>query len=103
MMENPSMHLVLKDTEGFGNLIPGSEVASMNEPLKPGESGVSEFIPTEPGTYYYIYYGSRSQNAREWLAKIVVTGAGADSCNTTNWCVTRLYFLTLLKVMILEL
>ena len=45
---------VTKDTEGFGNLIPGSEVASMNEPLKPGESGVSEFIPTEPGTYYYI-------------------------------------------------
>ena len=45
---------VTKDTEGFSNLIPGSEVASMNEPLKPGESGVSEFIPTEPGTYYYI-------------------------------------------------
>ena len=35
---------VTKDTEGFSNLIPGSEVASMNEPLKPGESGVSESV-----------------------------------------------------------
>ena len=45
---------VTADTEGFGNLYPGSEVASANAPLKPGESGTSEWIPTEPGTYYYI-------------------------------------------------
>jgi len=31
-----------------------SAVASPNSPLKPGEGGTSEFIPGEPGTYYYI-------------------------------------------------
>ena len=69
---------VTKDTEGFANLIPGSEVASMNEPLKPGESGVSEFIPTEPGTYYYICTvpGHRMQGM---VGEIVVSGAGAPA------------------------
>ena len=69
---------VTKDTEGFSNLIPGSEVASMNEPLKPGESGVSEFIPTEPGTYYYICTvpGHRMQGM---VGEIVVSGAGAPA------------------------
>ena len=69
---------VTKDTEGFSNLIPGSEVASMNEPLKPGESGVSEFIPTEPGTYYYICTvpGHRMQGM---VGEIVVTGAGTPA------------------------
>ena len=69
---------VTKDTEGVSNLIPGSEVASMNEPLKPGESGVSEFIPTEPGTYYYICTvpGHRMQGM---VGEIVVTGAGAPA------------------------
>ena len=69
---------VTKDTEGFSNLIPGSEVPSMNEPLKPGESGVSEFIPTEPGTYYYICTvpGHRMQGM---VGEIVVTGAGAPA------------------------
>ncbi len=73
---------VTKDTEGFGNLIPGSEVASMNEPLKPGESGVSEFIPTEPGTYYYICTvpGHRMQGM---VGEIVITGAGAPAPVTT--------------------
>ena len=27
---------------------------SPNNPLKPGESGTSEFVPAEEGTYYYI-------------------------------------------------
>ena len=69
---------VTKDTEGFSNLIPGAEVASMNEPLKPGESGVSEFIPTEPGTYYYICTvpGHRMQGM---VGEIIVTGAGAPA------------------------
>ena len=69
---------VTKDTEGFSNLIPGSEVASMNEPLKPGDSGVAEFIPTEPGTYYYICTvpGHRMQGM---VGEIVVTGAGAPA------------------------
>jgi nitrite reductase (NO-forming) len=45
---------VTKDTEGFGGLIPGSEVATPSNPLKPGESGSSEFVAGEEGTYYYI-------------------------------------------------
>ena len=45
---------VTKDTEGFGGLIPGSEVGSPSNPLKPGESGSAKFIAGEEGTYYYI-------------------------------------------------
>ena len=45
---------VTKDTEGFGGIIPGSEIATASNPLKPGESGTSEFIPSEEGIYYYI-------------------------------------------------
>ena len=45
---------VTKDTEGFGGIIPGSEVASPSNPLKAGESGTSEFIAGEEGIYYYI-------------------------------------------------
>jgi len=40
--------------EGFGGIVPGSDVASGSNPLKPGEGGVSEFIPGEEGIYYYI-------------------------------------------------
>ena len=45
---------VTKDAEGFGGIIPGSEVATASSPLKSGESGSSEFIAGEEGTYYYI-------------------------------------------------
>ena len=45
---------VTLDEEGFGGLFPGTEVASPSNPFKPGEGGNSEFIPGEPGTYYYI-------------------------------------------------
>ncbi len=45
---------VTKDAEGFGGIIPGSEVASASNPLKAGESGSAEFIAGEEGTYYYI-------------------------------------------------
>ena len=34
--------------------VPGSEIASPNNPIKPGEGGQSEFIPGKEGTYYYI-------------------------------------------------
>jgi len=69
---------VTADTEGFGNLFAGSEVASANAPLKPGESGTSEWIPTEPGTYYYICTvpGHRMQGM---VGEIVVSGAGAPA------------------------
>ena len=45
---------VTADEEGFGGLFPGSEVAAAASPLKAGESGSSEFVPAEEGTYYYI-------------------------------------------------
>ncbi len=45
---------VTKDTEGFGGIIPGSEVASASNPLKPTEGGSSEFIAGEEGIFYYI-------------------------------------------------
>jgi len=45
---------VTLNEEGFGGILGNSAVASPNSPLKPGEGGTSEFIPGEPGTYYYI-------------------------------------------------
>ncbi|MEX0861661.1 plastocyanin/azurin family copper-binding protein [Nitrosopumilus sp.] len=45
---------VTADDEGFGGIIPGSEVATASNPLKPGQSGSSEFIAGEEGIYYYI-------------------------------------------------
>jgi len=45
---------VTKSDEGFTGIIPGSEVASANNPLKPGESGSVTFVAGAPGTYYYI-------------------------------------------------
>ena len=45
---------VTLDDEGFGGILSGTDVAAPNNPLKPGEGGTSEFIPGEPGTYYYI-------------------------------------------------
>ena len=49
------MHLVLHKTlKVSAGVIPGSEIAAPTNPLKPGESGTSEFIAGEEGTYYYI-------------------------------------------------
>jgi len=45
---------VTLNEEGFGGILSGTDVAAPNNPLKPGEGGTSEFIPGEPGTYYYI-------------------------------------------------
>ena len=45
---------VTKETEGFGGIIPSSEIGSASKPLKPGEGGQSSFIPGKEGTYYYI-------------------------------------------------
>ena len=69
---------VTKDTEGWDNLIPGSEVASMNNPLKPGESGTATFVPAEAGEYYYICTipGHRAQGM---VGTIVVGEAQASS------------------------
>jgi len=45
---------VTLNEEGFGGILSGTDVAAANNPLKPGEGGTSQFIPGEPGTYYYI-------------------------------------------------
>ena len=69
---------VTLDTEGFAGIIADSEIASANAPLKPGESGTSEFIPSEPGTYYYICTvpGHRMQGM---VGEIIVSGAAAPA------------------------
>ncbi len=67
---------VTADEEGFGGIFAGSEVASPNNPLKPGESGTSEFVPAEEGTYYYICTvpGHREQGM---VGEIIVGAAQA--------------------------
>ncbi len=45
---------VTQDEQGYEGIISGSEIASMSNPLKPGQSGTSTFVPTEAGQYYYI-------------------------------------------------
>ena len=68
---------VTKDTEGFGGIIPGSEIGSASSPLKNGESGTSEFIAGEEGTYYYICTvpGHREQGM---VGEIIVGPAQGD-------------------------
>ena len=63
--------------EGFEGIFPGSEIAAATNPLKPGEGGSSEFIPMEPGTYYYICTvpGHRMQG----MVGEIVVGEGASS------------------------
>ena len=65
---------VTADTEGFGGIFPGSEVASPANPLKSGESGTSEFIAGEEGVFYYICTvpGHREQGM---VGKIIVGDA----------------------------
>ena len=68
---------VTKAEEGFAGIIPGTEVTSANNPLKPGQSGMSEFIPSEEGTYYYICTvpGHRDQGM---VGEIIVGPAKSD-------------------------
>ena len=64
--------------EGFEGIFPGSEIAAATNPLKAGESGVSEFTPSEPGTYYYICTvpGHRMQGM---VGEIIVSAPGAKA------------------------
>lgn len=39
---------------GATGIFPGSEIGSPNQALTKGQSGTSEFIPPEPGIYYYL-------------------------------------------------
>lgn len=64
--------------EGFDQPISGTEIATASNPLKPGEGGQSTFVPSEPGTYYYICTvpGHREQGMQ---GKIIVGEAGAPA------------------------
>ena len=70
---------VTKDTEGVGNIIPGTEVGSMSAPLRDGDSGSSEFIAGEEGTFYYICTvpGHRAQGMEGLI--VVGPGDGGDA------------------------
>ena len=67
---------VTAETEGITGIIPKSEVAAATNPLKPGESGSSEFVAGKEGTYYYICTvpGHREQGM---VGEIIVGGAQA--------------------------
>ena len=71
---------VTQEAEGFGGIIPGSDVGSASNPLKPGEGGQSEFIPGKEGIYYYICTvpGHREQGM---VGQIVVGDVSAEPEN----------------------
>ena len=78
--EGMSFHAfgVTQDSEGFAGIITGSEIAAPTNPLKPGESGTSEFIAGEEGTYYYICTvpGHRAQGM---VGEIIVSGSSVPA------------------------
>lgn len=45
---------ITKDPEGFSGIIAGTTVGSASSPLKNGDGGTVDFVPSEEGTYYYI-------------------------------------------------
>ena len=68
---------VTQEPEGFGGIIPGTEIGSVNDPMMNGDSGTSEFVAGEEGTYYYICTvpGHRAQG----MEGMIVVGPSADS------------------------
>jgi len=68
---------VTTEDEGFGGIVSGSEVATASNPLKPGDSGTSEFVAGEEGVYYYICTvpGHREQGM---VGKIIVGDASVE-------------------------
>jgi len=69
--------------EGFEGIFPGSDIAAATNPLKSGEGGTSEFIPTEPGTYYYICTvpGHRMQGM---VGEIIVSDGSTEAAPPTG-------------------
>jgi plastocyanin len=74
---------VTKESEGFSGIIPGSNIQSASNPLKPGQGGQSEFIPGKEGVYYYICTvpGHRQQGME---GKIIVGNISEETSNTKN-------------------
>jgi nitrite reductase (NO-forming) len=66
---------VTEAVEGFEGIISGTEIASANSPLKPGQSGKSSFVASKEGTFYYICTvpGHREMGM---VGKIIVGPAG---------------------------
>jgi len=66
------------ESEGLAGIIPGTDIASASNPLKPGEGDQSEFIPSEEGVYYYICTvpGHRAQGM---MGKIIVGDVSAET------------------------
>jgi nitrite reductase (NO-forming) len=66
---------VTEAESGFEGIIPGTEIASPNNPLKPGQGGESHFVASKEGTFYYICTvpGHRDLGM---VGKIVVGPAG---------------------------
>jgi nitrite reductase (NO-forming) len=79
---------VTAEESGTAGIFPGSEVGTATKPLTKGQSGTSEFIPPEPGTYYYICTvpGHREQGM---VGEIIVTEAGAAEAPAEATGVTR--------------
>lgn len=72
---------VTANTEGIAGVIPGSDIGSASNALKPGESDSSEFIAGEEGTYYYICTvpGHREQGM---VGEIIVGSAQGSSSSS---------------------
>lgn len=72
---------VTKNTEGVDGIISDTEVGSMSSPLLSGDSGTSEFIAGEEGTYYYICTvpGHRAQG----MEGLIIVGPSADKGDDT--------------------
>lgn len=56
MGDSKSFHAfgVTPSEEGFSNILSGTAIGSASNPLRSGDSGNAEFVPTSEGTYYYI-------------------------------------------------
>lgn len=69
---------VTAEESGFGGIFPGSEIGTATSPLTKGQSGTSEFIPSEPGTYYYLCTvpGHREQGM---VGEIIVTESAGEA------------------------
>ena len=68
---------VTQEEEGTAGIIPGTEIGSPNSPMLKGDSGTSEFVAGEEGTYYYICTvpGHRAQG----MEGTIVVGPAPES------------------------
>ena len=66
--------------------IPGTEIKDPNNPMKPGETGQSTFVPTDAGTYYYICTvpGHREQGMEGKIVVGEAKPAGQAAAPTGN-------------------